>query len=263
MPNLRILEFNLNKRSNLIVLPNLTSSSLLEELTMQNTNLKQMSSTFCNSKRHLKKLDLSMNEFESLTLIFDKCTHLNFLDLSYNRIESLEHMFTQTSNLLYLVLDHNRIVEIGQKDLSFLDNLLELTISGNNLHFIHENAFDSLKNLKKLDLSGNSLVSLPMASVAYKSLGQLSVRDNVDLIIFPDEGQFFELFELSVHYPYHCCQFRGRKEKSVMKTEGVDRKRDLDGENGLLIARPYEAKDGVLIDLELRILEMPGELTEK
>lgn len=86
LKKLRILYLNLNKRIDLIVVVNLVDSTFLEELTIQNSFLKQVNSNFCNNKHHLKKIDFSNNDFESLAFIFDHCYNLNLLDLSYNRL---------------------------------------------------------------------------------------------------------------------------------------------------------------------------------
>ena len=86
MRNLRILYLNLNKQLDLIVVMKLADSIFLEELTIQNSFLKQVNSNFCNNKHYLKKIDFSNNDFESLAFIFDNCHHLNLLDLSHNQL---------------------------------------------------------------------------------------------------------------------------------------------------------------------------------
>ena len=139
MTNLRILNINLAKSLNLKTIPDLTDSIQLEELTLENCQLKHLTSSFCVNKKALKKLDLTRNELNSLAFIFDRCDHLNLLDLSYNRLVSIRHMFNRDSQLLYLVVDQNQIESVGVNDLKYLDKLLELSIAFNKLEFIHVN----------------------------------------------------------------------------------------------------------------------------
>ncbi len=69
-------------------MPDLSSSHRLEELTIQNSNLKKIDSEFCNRKYHLKKMDLSMNNFENLEFTFDKC--INVMKFSFKNKINLQ-----------------------------------------------------------------------------------------------------------------------------------------------------------------------------
>ena len=70
IPQLKRMHLNLNKRVDLILMPNLKSSPRLEELTIQNTKLSQITTGFCHAKRSLKTLNLSNNNFQVAMLIF-------------------------------------------------------------------------------------------------------------------------------------------------------------------------------------------------
>lgn len=260
MPNLKILSLNLDKRVDLITMPNLKNSKLLEELTIQNAKISRITGAFCSNKQVLRTLDLSKNNFQTLAFIFYQCHSLYFLDLSYNRLSSLKHMFsTKNYQLHHLVLDYNRLVKIGQNDLKWLSNLVDLSLSSNQLYHIHPKAFDRMTKLQKLNLSRNRLISLPEQSPAYTSLLKLKINSNEDLIYFPGAEHFISLKEISVHYPYHCCQFKeiGLRQKKVIKLENSETRNNAELSQGsLLIASAYGIEqDKLSNDLELKILE--------
>ena len=156
MTNLKTV--TLVKLTGLIKAPNFENQYVLEELTIRESDLKQIDPDFCYNNRNLKKIDLSVNnlETERLVNVFNNCEQLYNLDLSYNNLNSLQSMFTYVSSLVLLNLDHNDIEQIGNNDLDFLIDLEELSIANNRLRKIGEKAF-FLKNLKKLDLKRNNL----------------------------------------------------------------------------------------------------------
>lgn len=171
-------------------------------------------------------------------------------------------MFSRKSNIIYLILDHNKLKKINNYDLKYLRNIIELSISNNNLVLIEERAFDSLKNLKKLDLSWNNLKRLPEISPMYSQIERFFVNENPNLIFFPDEKQFFSLYELNVHYPYHCCQFRKRSQIESTQIKGDDtgvqsltNKRKNKDPTNILMAVPYENDNIHSNPLELLIID--------
>jgi Leucine-rich repeat (LRR) protein len=254
MSNIKMLYLNLNKQVNLHEVPDLSASLQIEELTIQNSYLNQIDVDFCETKQKLKKIDFSMNNFESLSFIFDKCNkELNLLDLSYNQLTSLQNLFNKPMNLLYFVIDQNNLEQINQYDLKHLNNLIELSLAKNKLKFIHENAFDSLSRLIKLDLSQNQLYHIPEISLAYQTLKVFKVNDNLHLINFPSEEHFQNVFDLTVPYAYHCCQFYKRNimNKNRFHSEFIAKDAlsnayevytNVINENHVLIATPIENK---------------------
>ena len=73
------------------------------------------------------------------------------------------------------------------------------------------------------------MVSLPEKSKAYASILRLNIFGNEDLIEFPSAEQFVSVTEISVHYPYHCCQFKhvGARAEKVRDNEFQTRENKL------------------------------------
>ena len=213
LKNLRIL--SLVNILDLKKLPNLEYADNIKELTIQKSGLSQLSTDFCLRKKELQKIDFSYNELKDLKFVFTDCTSLKLLDLSSNQIESLEDVFNEASSLFILNLDYNLIRKIGPSDFLSLVDLSELSIAKNHLEFIHQNAFDNMKYLVKLNLGKNDLYSLPPSSVIYSSIRYLDIKDNNNLLLFPESSQFKNICELHLHYSYHCCPFLNRKKTQL------------------------------------------------
>jgi Leucine-rich repeat (LRR) protein len=208
-------------------IPNLDNSHHIKEITIHESNLRQVSTEFCAiNKKFIQKLDFSMNDLSDLRYVFDECLELKLLDLSYNRIESLNEMFNnEDSNLLLLNLDGNMIEHLSEADLMNLGQLTELSLRKNRLKTIHPKAFDSLINLIKITLSKNELLSeIPPKSPMYNSVQILDMQECANLIQFPtDANQFLNIKELKLNYAYHCCPFQNKKKNTRNKQFKIER----------------------------------------
>lgn len=191
--------------------PNLELAEDIKEITIQDSDLRQVSTEFCLRKKQLQKIDWSYNQLSDLKYVFDQCSSLKLLDLSNNRVESLTDMFNEPSMIMMLNLEDNQIERLEQNDLAQLTGLTELSLAKNKIDYIHPQAFDKLNQLVKLNLAKNRLFNLPETSLVYSTVKYFDVSENKELIYFPDDKQFKSLKELRVYYSYHCCPFLNKR----------------------------------------------------
>ncbi|CAH0389576.1 unnamed protein product [Bemisia tabaci] len=165
-------------------------SLMIEELTLQRTNLSIItSSDFC-SYLNLLHLSLSRNKIQRISPgAFKNLARLLSLDLGYNRIDFIPKerfygladlkLLNATQNLISrldefpknlksletLDLSYNKIEKISEGAFNNLDNLNELYLYGNWISAISPDAFSPPKKLKLLDISRNNLQNLPLNAI--------------------------------------------------------------------------------------------------
>jgi Leucine-rich repeat (LRR) protein len=120
---------------------------------------------------HLRRVDLSSNEFESLVS------------------GSLSEFVGTASGPRAISLADNEIVELGPRCFIGLDDVAHLTLSGNRLANFDATSFVGLSRLERLELDRNQLDSLPISAFAcLPSLRNVTLSHN--RISFVDQDTF-------------------------------------------------------------------------
>lgn len=114
---------------------------------------------------HLKELDISNNQLDSITRsTFEHLTILELLKLDNNRITFIEDgAFDSLSSLQILDLSYNHIswiVENPHGAFARLQELTNLLLAGNDIFHISKDAFTGLDNVIQIDLSNNTIASI-------------------------------------------------------------------------------------------------------
>ncbi|XP_076448469.1 uncharacterized protein LOC143285132 [Babylonia areolata] len=84
---------------------------------------------------HLRYLDLSHNQLDSLPCSFGLFFHLDTLLLQHNRLQALPHTFTRLVKLEKVDLSHNTLRELPE-DLGEMERLQRLNVSHNKLRHL-------------------------------------------------------------------------------------------------------------------------------
>lgn len=90
-----------------------------------------------SSLNHLKKLDLSQNNLNSLSASIKSLDSLEYLDLSRNNLNSFPESILSLKNLKILDISYNKIKSIPRA-IQSLPNLTEIRIKGNLFQSIQE-----------------------------------------------------------------------------------------------------------------------------
>uniref|UniRef100_A0A8C1P8B5 Leucine-rich repeat-containing G-protein coupled receptor 4 n=1 Tax=Cyprinus carpio TaxID=7962 RepID=A0A8C1P8B5_CYPCA len=167
----------------------------LEELMLQNNQLKTVPSAALKNLHALQSLRLDANHitsvpedsFEGLQQLrhlwlddnsltevpigpLRHQTNLQALTLALNRITHIpDDAFANLSSLVVLHLHNNRIQEIGKNCFNGLDNLETLDLNFNNLKTFPE-AIQTLPKLKELGFHSNNIASIPEGAFQRNSL---------------------------------------------------------------------------------------------
>nr|XP_022907209.1 leucine-rich repeat transmembrane protein FLRT3-like [Onthophagus taurus] len=168
----------------------ITGIQRLKVLDLSSCGLQNLPQYFLHTPAYLVKLDLSLNQIESIpeTLIDSK--RLEELIIDGNPIKNLtsKNGFPITKTLKVLKMSNMpNLIEIGANSLGNLINLEELFIKNNNKlikidekALVREEVETSIwPNLKKLDLSDNKLTHLNFTFLGrWESLTSLDLRGN-------------------------------------------------------------------------------------
>ena len=125
---------------------------------------------------HLKELNLSGNDLESLPDWLGELTHLQELFLDGNQLSTVPASLGQLANLQELRLHRNRLIVVPEA-LGNLGRLEELHLDGNQLRTLPE-ALGKLRSLKKLLIYDNQLAVLPESLGSLVQLTSLLVYNN-------------------------------------------------------------------------------------
>uniref|UniRef100_A0A4W4DXM7 TIR domain-containing protein n=1 Tax=Electrophorus electricus TaxID=8005 RepID=A0A4W4DXM7_ELEEL len=143
---------------------------------------------FLNNLEHLKVLNLSWNEINTLsnkTLNSSSLNELQFqgnrLDIMWKKDKGFKRIFTFLTNLTHLDISLNKLKQIPNDILSYFPpNLIYLNMNRNQLACFYFENLQSLPNLEILDLSKNKLhFTNERLSVQTSSLKILDLSHNM------------------------------------------------------------------------------------
>lgn len=124
----------------------------------------------------VEKLNLSSNRFSAFPEEIIALNKLHDLDISSNQLDCLPHEIGKLKNLIRLDLSNNSLDSLP-REIGELESLTRLYISENFLGILPPE-IGSLKKLTELNISGNKLTSLPVEIVKLKNLTQLEISKN-------------------------------------------------------------------------------------
>ena len=128
----------------------------------------------------IRKLDLSHNDIEYLSLTLGNLYFMIELNISYNFItEFPSSLFTGLNNLLTLDVSFNQITHLQGEVFGGLTNLVVLNIHGNNIKYIIPSAFDGMKNVAELNLANQFMNEiLDYSFIGLENLRELDLSGN-------------------------------------------------------------------------------------
>lgn len=128
------------------------------------------------SRNRLQSVDVTGNPETRITVFF---THLKFLDLSYNQLQSLpETFFYCMGSLEVLNVSHNCIGSFSLTNKRLLQSVKVINLSHNSLQSLTFGE-NTLQSLEKLYLQGNDLTVLePQTFQRLPSLNHLQLQQN-------------------------------------------------------------------------------------
>ncbi|XP_029680320.1 leucine-rich repeat-containing protein 15-like [Formica exsecta] len=146
----------------------LDENPILRIIDIASKKLKILSLSNCPSLGHgnfdipfLEQLDLSMNDFETVSYInFQVFRSLRILLLDYNKLQKIP-LISDLQQLNELSLNFNMIKDIPSNIFSYFPSLKKLSLRGNKIEHIEKDSFLGLNNLEYLNLSENELRRLP------------------------------------------------------------------------------------------------------
>ncbi|XP_061526506.1 leucine-rich repeat-containing G-protein coupled receptor 4 isoform X2 [Phycodurus eques] len=162
----------------------------LEELMLQNNQLKTVPSAALKNLHFLQSLRLDANHITAVPddsfEVLQQLRHLwlDDNDLTEVPVGSLRHQ----ANLQALTLALNRILYIPDNAFANLTSLVVLHLHNNRITEIGNKCFTGLVNLETLDLNFNNLIAFPKAIEALPKLKELGFHSN-DITSIP-EGAF-------------------------------------------------------------------------
>ncbi|XP_072763691.1 lumican [Anoplolepis gracilipes] len=128
---------------------------------------------------YLEQLDLSMNNFETVsTISFTAFPSLRILLMDYNKLPEIP-LLNELPKLNELSLNFNRIKYIRSDIFAYFPSLKKLSLRGNKIVHIDKDSFFGLNSLEYLNLSENKLKALPYNwAVSLINLQYLNVNSN-------------------------------------------------------------------------------------
>jgi Leucine-rich repeat (LRR) protein len=135
---------------------------LLENLRMQNTDLKKLE---FNGKSNITSLFLGDNQISEIDHnAFNGLLNLKLLYLNNNELKQIHNSaFKRLTNLQVIWLNDNHLKEIYSETFSGNVNLQRIKLQFNKINFIENNAFNLQgpnNKLKNLDLRGNECIDI-------------------------------------------------------------------------------------------------------
>ncbi|MED6267060.1 hypothetical protein CHARACLAT_008331 [Characodon lateralis] len=139
----------------------LNAVQFLNNLQLYHTNLANLSSDMLVFVPHLDTLDLTGNKLVELPANLFSHSSLRSLVVKNNQLKEADTAwFSNNSSLLYLDLSGNRLTRISAALLHKLPLLQTLDLDSNNLQELQADLFRSLHQLETLNLAGNKLITL-------------------------------------------------------------------------------------------------------
>ncbi|KAI4472862.1 hypothetical protein M0804_015579 [Polistes exclamans] len=134
----------------------------LKSLVLSHNGLIDITNDLFLNFPQLEYIDLSNNNFNLPSNIFNAIPNLKQITLASSRIEKIYvGTFKKLKNLEYLNIMSNLLEKIKEGTFDQLVSLTSLNLANNFLSELPLTIFHSLKNLKKLDISMNNFSSIP------------------------------------------------------------------------------------------------------
>jgi len=155
----------------------------LEWLSLAQNNIKEVSTNFCESFKHVFHLNMSANAIDCVKpMSFSQCSRLQTLSIAHNNISELRHQtLFGLFSLTHLDLSHNKLTDFGPE--VFVSPQMSVsTIGPTELH--HNNSvcpqYQSLyRHLQLLKLDNNQISSLdPCVFAPVSSLQVIDIAAN-------------------------------------------------------------------------------------
>ncbi|CAF3930911.1 unnamed protein product [Adineta steineri] len=195
--NLKYFSINSNPLTTFPIL--LYTCSNLQDISLSNTNLKDITLDYFTQFSQLKKLDLSKNnltnnfllnlnksfdyleelylqsnQFTNIFALISYMTSLQLLDLSSNLLQTIPQC-SSSSKLEILRLSYNNI-ELCSNDCIYLKHIIELDLDHNQIQYI-PNEFLCCIKLQSLNLSFNQFRKFPQTILQLRSLNKLILNN--------------------------------------------------------------------------------------
>ncbi len=158
--SLRFLYLGENEISE--ITPNMFNSTTVENLDLNNNNIRTIASNAFSQLPALKELVLDSNGIDDLRSdAFSGVSKLRTLQLHDNNITDVaSNVFANLVSLLTLNLARNNIHQISKGSISGLNRLQRLILSNNHISKLDVDIFRNLNKLNILALSGNHLMTV-------------------------------------------------------------------------------------------------------
>lgn len=180
----------------------------IESLKELNLSHNQIANLSCTKVQYLTSLDLSHNKISKLSSkIFNYLPHLETFDLSHNNLNLISNMFNELKSVTTLSLQNNHLSVLPPNIFRGLDNLQRLDLSQNYIHKLQFGSFSGIKFLRKLDLSYNKIADLDFDKlIDLRYLRELIIDGNNCTLELADlHFKLPALSSLSLgHIPWKC-----------------------------------------------------------
>ncbi|XP_029438606.1 leucine-rich repeat-containing G-protein coupled receptor 4 isoform X2 [Rhinatrema bivittatum] len=162
----------------------------LEELTLQNNQLKTVPSEALKGLSTLQSLRLDANHIVRIPEdSFQGLVQLRHLWLDDNSLTEVPiYSLSNLPSLQALTLALNKITHLPDFAFTNLSSLVVLHLHNNKIRTVGRHCFDGLDNLEILDLNYNNLVEFPEAIKSLANLKELGFHSNY-ISVIPD-GSF-------------------------------------------------------------------------
>ncbi|XP_067850167.1 leucine-rich repeat-containing G-protein coupled receptor 4 isoform X2 [Heptranchias perlo] len=161
----------------------------LEELMLQNNQLKTVPSEALKGLSTLQSLRLDANHITSVPEdSFEGLVQLRHLWLDDNSLTEVPiYQLSKLPSLQALTLALNKITHIPNFAFANLSSLVVLHLHNNKIDTIDMHCFDGLDNLETLDLNYNNLMEFPEAIKSLRNLKELGFHSN-NIAVIPDKA---------------------------------------------------------------------------
>lgn len=199
IPALTTLNLSYNKLKKFVSIGSLT------ELHLSHNKIVNFS---CTEDQILVNLDLSYNKISHFNSnIFKYLSLLQALDLSHNNLNLISDMFNDLRSLRTLSLQNNHLAVVPPNTFLGLESLKDLDLSQNYFDQFQFGSFFGIKQLQKLDLSYNKIKEVEFDKLLdLNNLTELIIDGNNCTLELSD--LHFKLPALSImslgHIPWKC-----------------------------------------------------------